>query len=190
MATYPSGIVDLTNPLAADKMNVVSHAAQHTNANNEIEAIETALGVNLANVVQTAAIDTDVTLAAESDVKVPSQKAIKTYADAMVLTGGGIPLGYLDTDNTLAANSDTRVPSQKAIKAYVDAKSSLTTLEFDNDDLSTGVLTITGDKAIVEIRNNSGVVIIPDDIDEVSGNTEIDLTSYGAISGTWKVKYL
>lgn len=194
MATYPGGIVALSNPSTADKMNIVPHAAQHANANDEIEAIETALGVNLANVVQTGALDTDGTLSANSDVKVATQKAVKTYADAMVLSGGGIPLGYLDTDGTLAGNSDIKVPTQKAVKTYVDTEISgisvLTTLEFDNGDLTTGVLTITGDKTIVEIRNNSGVVIHPDDIDEVGGNTEIDFTSYGTLSGTWKVKYL
>lgn len=122
MATFPGGIVSPTNPVASDKMNIVSHAAQHTSENNEIVAIETALGVNLANVVASSAISTSGTLAENSDTKIPSQKAVKTYADAMVLSGGGIPLGYLDTDGTLAANSDTHVASQKAVVTYVDTK--------------------------------------------------------------------
>ncbi len=58
--------------------------------------------------------DTDVTLAANSDTKYPSQKAIKTYSDLK------IPLTYLDTDTTLAANSDTKLATQKAVKAYAD----------------------------------------------------------------------
>lgn len=57
-------------------------------------------------------LDTDGALTANSDVKVPSQKAVKTYA---------MPISYLDTDVNLAANSDVKVPSQKAIKAYADA---------------------------------------------------------------------
>jgi hypothetical protein len=72
----------------------------------------------------------------------------------------------------------------------VTGVSTMSTVSFTTADLNTGVLTITGDKAIVEIRNNSGVVIFPDDIDEVSGNTEIDLSTFGTISGTWKAKYL
>lgn len=62
--------------------------------------------------VDDSQIDTDGTLAANSDTKVASQKATKTYT---------MPLTYLDTDVTLAANSDTKVASQKATKAYADA---------------------------------------------------------------------
>jgi hypothetical protein len=121
MATFPTGIAALTNPTTTDKMNVVSHAAQHIAANDEIEAVETALGISLANVVTTTQLDTDVTLSANSNTKVATQKAVKAYADALVISGGGIPIGYLDTDGTLATNSDVKVPSQKAVKTYVDA---------------------------------------------------------------------
>ncbi|XUM25106.1 hypothetical protein ACRAVF_33775 (plasmid) [Bradyrhizobium oligotrophicum S58] len=55
------------------------------------------------------ALDTDGALTANSDARVPSQKAVKTYA---------MPLSYLDTSGTLAANSDSKVPSQKAVKTY------------------------------------------------------------------------
>lgn len=57
-------------------------------------------------------LDTDGTLAANSDTKLASQKATKTYADTK------LPASYLDTDATMAANSDVKVPSQKATKAY------------------------------------------------------------------------
>jgi hypothetical protein len=61
-------------------------------------------------------LDTDGNLAANSDAKVPSQKAVKTYADTK------LPSSYLDTDGTLAANSDVKVASQKATKTYADGK--------------------------------------------------------------------
>jgi hypothetical protein len=61
-------------------------------------------------------IDTDGTLAANSDAKLATQKASKTYADTK------LPSSYLDTDGTLAANSDTKVASQKATKTYADTK--------------------------------------------------------------------
>lgn len=41
---YPSGLDTLTNPSAGDYEDVVSHAGQHTNANDAIEAIEATLG--------------------------------------------------------------------------------------------------------------------------------------------------
>ncbi len=66
-------------------------------------------------------LDVDGTLAADSDVKVASQKATKTYVDTSVAgITAPIPLSYLDTDGTLAADSDTKVASQKATKTYVD----------------------------------------------------------------------
>lgn len=93
-------------------------------------------------------LDTDDTLAANSDAKVPSQQAIKTYVDneiadvvagtAVYDAGAGLQLiadefsvinlttsmfasNVVDTDVTLAANSDTRLATQKAVKAYVAA---------------------------------------------------------------------
>ena len=84
--------------------------------------------------------DTDGTLAANSDSKIATQKATKTYADSKVedaINDGTtdkapsenavfdalalkIPTSYLDTDGTLAANSDSKIASQKATKTYVD----------------------------------------------------------------------
>jgi len=49
MATsYPAGIDNFTNPTSTDTLNseTVPHSAQHTNANDAIEAIETELGTN------------------------------------------------------------------------------------------------------------------------------------------------
>jgi len=46
MATYPGGIVSLSNPAGTDSVSTVDHAQQHALANDEIEAIETELGVN------------------------------------------------------------------------------------------------------------------------------------------------
>lgn len=60
------------------------------------------------------AADTDGALSANSDSKIATQKATKTYADTK------IPLTYLDTDATLAANSDAKIATQKATKAYVN----------------------------------------------------------------------
>ncbi len=62
------------------------------------------------------AADTDGTLAENSDAKVATQKATKTYADTK------IPTSYLDTDTALTANSDVKIASQKAGKAYTDGK--------------------------------------------------------------------
>lgn len=45
MATnYPGALDSLTNPAAGDALTSPSHSAQHANANDAIEAIETELG--------------------------------------------------------------------------------------------------------------------------------------------------
>ena len=80
---------------------------------------------------------TDTTLAGNSDANIPTQKAVKTYADtkatkAATPTNGDIGAvdasGNLtdsgksfDTDGALAANSDAKIATQKAVKTYVDA---------------------------------------------------------------------
>jgi hypothetical protein len=64
--------------------------------------------------IATLAIDTDTALAANSDVKVPSQKAVKAYADTK------IPKTDLLDEDTMASDSATKPASQQSIKAYVD----------------------------------------------------------------------
>lgn len=64
---------------------------------------------------------------------------------------------------------------------------------FANADLTTGVLTITHNFALsspysvtVSVFNNSGVLIIPDQVNTLATNSvKVDLTSYGTLSGTW-----
>lgn len=65
--------------------------------------------------------DTDGTLAANSDTKYPSQKAVKTYADTKQAALGFTPenIANKDIDGTLAANSDTKYASQKAVRTFV-----------------------------------------------------------------------
>lgn len=85
-------------------------------------AARTLLGLGTSAVLD---VDTDGTLVANSDTRVPSQKAVKTYALAVTA---------LDTDGTLTANSDTKVATQKAVKTYVDALTVVQT--FSNTDVT------------------------------------------------------
>ena len=51
MATnYPSGLDTFTDPTPTTYENVVSHAGQHSNANDAIAAVEVELGVNPSGV--------------------------------------------------------------------------------------------------------------------------------------------
>jgi hypothetical protein len=78
-------------------------------------------GVDTDAFVPSTYLDTDTALAADSDVKVATQKATKAYVDGAVSdTDAFVPSTYLDTDTALAADSDVKVATQKATKAYVD----------------------------------------------------------------------
>lgn len=48
MATYPAAVISFTDPTSTNKLNSPSHSTQHANANGEIEAIETELGIDPA----------------------------------------------------------------------------------------------------------------------------------------------
>ena len=50
-SNFPTSIDSLVNPLTTDPMNSPSHADQHTNANDAIEAIETTIGTTAAPVL-------------------------------------------------------------------------------------------------------------------------------------------
>lgn len=87
-------------------------------------------------------LDTDGALTANSDAKVASQKATKTYADTKV------PLSYLDTDTALAANSDVKVATQKATKAYADTKVPLSYLDTDGTLAANSDVKVATQKAV------------------------------------------
>jgi hypothetical protein len=106
-------------------VEVAMLAAQAAQAAAELAQAAAAVSASAASASAAAAaasaasvpsVDTDGTLAANSDAKVASQKATKTYADTKLASAA------LDTDGTLAANSDSKVATQKATKTYVNGK--------------------------------------------------------------------
>jgi len=60
---------------------------------------------------------TDGTLATNTNSLIPTEKAVKTYADTK------IPNSKISTDGTLATNTNSLIPTEKAIKTYADALS-------------------------------------------------------------------
>ncbi|MDD5753284.1 MAG: hypothetical protein PHN45_00830 [Methylococcales bacterium] len=99
---------------------------------NASRMVSTDVGGNLAS---TVILDIDGTMAANSDTRIPSQKAVVTYVATsapsysvpLIITLNDVKLQNSDlaqvtlisTDGTLTANSDTIVPTQKAVKTYV-----------------------------------------------------------------------
>jgi hypothetical protein len=111
--------------------------------------------------------DTDVTLAGDSDLKLATQHATKTYADVGLVLKED--LTNKDIDGTLTANSDTKYPSQKAVKTYVDVKPGLSNVIF--------CFGLGGSLAVA----NAAGIILNDSI--TAANTEI-MAGYWGVYGT------
>ncbi len=135
------------------------------------EDARTTLELGTAAVVD---LSTDGTMAGNSDDKVPSEKAVKTYT---------MPLSYLDTDDTLTANSDAKVASQKAIKTYVDTEVSGiesvpvgTIIAFPTETPPTGFLELDG-SSLLRSAYASLFSVLSDDYGAVDG-THFNIPDY------------
>ena len=78
----------------------------------------------LATINPTLNTTIDGTLAGNSDSLLPTEKAVKTYADTKQPSLGFTPenVANKSIDGTLASNNDTLYPSQKAVKTYADTR--------------------------------------------------------------------
>lgn len=138
----------MANNLAVTGNVTIGGTLVVTGTTNLGAAADTVLVTNFnADKVDGADLDTDGALAANSDVKVPSQKAVKTYADArkaecVALTGDQTVAGVKTFSSIpVLPASDPTTANQTARKAYVDG------LDAANVKL-TGVQTIGGAKTL------------------------------------------
>jgi hypothetical protein len=112
--SYPSNIDNFTNPTATDTLDsaTVPHASQHTNINDAVEAIETALGANLANVVLPArTISTTSPLSGGGDL---SDNRTLSIADATTSVKGAVQL----TDSVSSTSTTTAATPNSVKTAY------------------------------------------------------------------------
>lgn len=97
--TFPASKDDFVNPQATDSVALVSHAAQHANANDAIEALEAKVGVD--NSTDPNSLDYKVK---QLELNFQDPGEIKDLA-ASIITGGthtGITVSYNDTTNLLS----------------------------------------------------------------------------------------
>jgi len=116
-------------------------------------------------------IDVDGTLSGNTDLLVPSQKAVKTYVDTGLALKENV--ANKDTDGTLASNSDTLYPSQKAVKTYSDTKVSKT-----GDETIAGIKTFTDRIDLDKLRLTSSATI---DLDPTSSYNDFDPQGFSNI---------
>jgi hypothetical protein len=152
-------------------------------------------------------LDTDDELTADSDSKVPSQKAVKAYADALVLSvGSGDVVGpgsstdgdlalfsgatgkilkesskSISTDGTFAGDSDTLVPTQKATKTYADTKIPTSNL-LDEDDMASNSATKPASQQSIKAYADTKIPLsYIDTDDELTANSDTKIPSQKAV---------
>lgn len=170
--------------------------------------------VPLTRTVNSKALSSDVVLTT-ADVADSADKRYCTDAQKVVIgntSGTNTGDQTLPTDATLTFTDVTtndvsatkhgffpKLPSVSDGKTYAikngavaevsSGGASVTTTQFDNDDLATGLYTITGEVSVVEVRDGSDRKVNPD-VYRSGGNTILSFTNFGALVGTYEVDYI
>jgi hypothetical protein len=127
--SYPSGLDSFTNPTGTDPLSNPAHAAQHSDANDAIEAIESTLGVNPQGSASTVGARIDDLSASVFSASVYSNSACvsaSNAANSALLAGD-----YAASTQTLYTAFDAR---------YLGAKASGPTVDNTGAPLTTGAL--------------------------------------------------
>jgi hypothetical protein len=120
-------------------------------------------------------------------------------AGEAILTQISTPSNPSAGTNKLYFKSDDKLYKKDSggVENEVGGGATLTRGTFVNGDLSSGKLTVTHSKglsapytAMVVVFDNNNKQIIPDEITGSTNSFEIDLTSYGSITGTWGYGYI
>lgn len=175
MATsFPTSLDELVNPQSTDSVKEVSHAAQHANANDAIEALEQKVGVN------------DSTDANSIDYKINNTLASKTYVDTAI-TGLSntsiqtyIPLSLMGVvDGVAELDEDGFVPQSqldideriqdKAAKLITDGTHYNITVSYDDDAAKLSLSANYGDEEVMDaiatsLTAGNGITKVYDDV--------------------------
>ena len=103
---YPGALDNFQNPLPGDSRNNPSHASQHGNANDAIEAIQAYLGI-ASSVSMTTITGRVVALEQGSGGGGVSPEEVQDIVGAMIVAGAGISVVYNDTNGTLTITATT-----------------------------------------------------------------------------------
>ncbi len=162
-----SELTELETPQSTDLLPIVDMAETPITKKVEVSNLVTKTLVGLGNVtndtqLKAADLDTDTTLAANSDTKIPSQKAVKTYADTKSLKH---ILINTQTDNyTLVLSDDGKLIDMNKSEAVTLTIPKNSAVAFPIGtvivirQLGTGVVTIAPVDTDVTIVNPSGLI--------------------------------
>jgi len=148
MATaFPTTKDDFVNPQSTDSTSLVSHAAQHANANDAIEALETKVGVN--NSTDPNSLDYKVK---QLELNFQDPGEIKDLAAASILGGThtGITVSYNDTTNVLSLTAT--YDDDEVVTAVAQALTAGNGISKAFND-TTNVITIQVDTSVIADRS-------------------------------------
>lgn len=149
MATnFPTSLDSLTNPLSTDTLNSPSHADQHANVNDAVEALEAKVGVNSSAVTTShdykiAQLEGKQYVTLTSDSQLTSER---------VLTAG---TGITVTD--AGAGSTVTVATSAILPTIVDAKGDLIAGTADNTVARVPASTTNGQVLTVDTAQATGL---------------------------------
>jgi hypothetical protein len=148
MATaFPTTKDDFVNPQSTDSTALVSHASQHANANDAIEALETKVGVN--NSTDPNSLDYKVK---QLELNFQDPGEIKDLAAASILGGThtGITVSYNDTTNVLSLTAT--YDDDEVVTAVAQALTAGNGISKAFND-TTNVITIQVDTSVIADRS-------------------------------------
>ena len=159
MATnYPGAVDSFTNPSPSEPMNAPSHAGQHANANDAVEAIETELGTNPSG----------------------SAATVKARLDGIE---DGTRLGANSVGATQIANDsvDTAAIQSKAVTAAKIADDTITAAQIAANAVGASEL---ADSAVTPVKLARPIGNLLTDNQASGGDTLGDTTGYAAGQAT------
>lgn len=163
--------------LTEDGASTLSHWQElltPTDAVTSVNGATGAVSITLAGLGGLPSSYLETTLTANSDVKVPSSKAVATY-----VSNNAIPSSYLET--TLTTSSDVKVPSSKAVYTYVNTNYAAKTHNHAAGDINSG--TLASARLPAATTSAKGAVIVGGGLKVSSGTVSIDFLA--ASNGTY-----
>jgi len=129
MATqFPEELDSFLNPQPTDSVAAVSHAAQHADANDAIEALQAKLGTN--NSTDPSSIEYRVKALEDQPF---DSEAVMDAVDSVLIAGSGITKLYDDSLDTLTVSVDTTTISTRTYADDVANLAAGTALTNAND---------------------------------------------------------
>ena len=141
--TFPASKDQLINPQSTDSTSLVSHASQHANANDAIEALENKVGVD--NSTDPSSLDYKVR---QLEINFQDPGEIKDHAAASILGGThtGITVSYNDTTNILSLTAT--YDDDEVVTAVAQAITAGNGISKSFND-TTNVITIQVDTSVI-----------------------------------------